>query len=356
MKHIAALDGIRGIAILFVMLFHLSVPGFSLGWSGVPLFFVLSGFLITSILLEEKNNNLRDYLRSFYVKRTLRIFPLFYAYLLVNFIVLMLTGRSTDGYGWYLLYLQNYHIGLELNSTANIPGIVGHTWSLAVEEQFYLIWPFVVYFLSKRQLAWACAVLIISSPIARWAILQNSGNVFMTNVTLPSCLDMMSYGALLAVIRSSRLGERLVYALFAIGSAMVAYAVVQLGFNAFWEPQDWTRPAFYLYTALAFVFGMVIWSATTIQNKRLVKLLSVRPLLFTGKISYGLYIWHYAIFLAVEKVAAHVAILQNPLVVPMLSIGLAYLVAAASFFLFEIHFLRLKNRFARRSTVSNSSD
>jgi len=352
MRHIPALDGIRGIAILLVMLFHLHLPGFSLGWAGVPLFFVLSGFLITGILLEEKSGKFSDYLRSFYLKRTLRIFPLFYAYLAFNFLILLVTSRSTEGYGWYLLYLQNYHIGFGLHNGGSQPGIVGHTWSLAVEEQFYLIWPFLVYFLTRKQLAWTCVLLIIAAPLARWAILQNDGNVYLANLTLPSCLDMMAYGALLSLLRTSEIGSKVANAMFAVGCALTGYAIFELGLEAFWEPQKWANSAFYLYTALAFMFGMAIWAVTVKPKATFVRMLTIRPLLFTGKISYGLYIWHLIIFLAVEKLAAKVNVPEISLVSPLVALALAYVVSTISFYFFEIHFLRFKEKLVakKRST------
>ena len=334
------------------MLFHLHLPGFSLGWAGVPLFFVLSGFLITGILLEEKSGKFSDYLSSFYIKRTLRIFPLFYAYLAFNFIILLVTGRSTEGYGWYLLYLQNYHIGSELNGGGSLPGIVGHTWSLAVEEQFYLVWPFLVYFLSKRQLAWTCVILIIASPLARWAILQDGGNVYLANVTLPSCLDMMAYGALLALLRTSKIGSKVVYTMFAVGCALTAYAIFVLGLDAFWEPRKWINSAFYLFTALAFIFGTAIWYVAVKPNANLVRALTIQPLLFTGKISYGLYLWHAIAFLTIEKLAAKLQVLTLPLVTPAISLIVAYLVSIISFYFFEIHFLRLKDSWVEKTRLA----
>lgn len=348
MKHIPALDGIRGIAILLVMLFHLHLPGLSLGWAGVPLFFVLSGFLITQILLDEKSNSLYDYLRSFYIKRTLRIFPLFYAYLLINFLLLLATGKSTDGLGWYALYLQNYHIGIALdNKDAYIPGVVGHTWSLAVEEQFYLIWPFLVYFLNRRTLAWVCVILIIAAPITRLVILQN-GHTYLANVTLPSCMDMMAYGALLALVRSSEVGSKIAYSMFFLGSTLVTYAIIDIGTEAFWTPETWANSAFYLYTALSFAFGIVIWTAAVKPNTYIVRALTIKPLLFTGKISYGLYIWHLVIFIVIEKIAQKFHFPASQITIPVVSMLLSYLVSIVSFNFFEIHFLQLKEKFAPR--------
>ncbi len=352
MKHIPALDGIRGVAILLVMLFHLKLPGFSLGWAGVPLFFVLSGFLITGILLEEKTATFSEYLRAFYVKRSLRIFPLFYGYLALNLVILLVTGRPTDGYAWYVLYFQNYQIANAIATDGNIPGIVGHTWSLAVEEQFYLIWPFLVYYFSRRQLAWTCVVLIVASPLARLAILHISGNESMAILTLPSCLDMMAYGALLSLLRNAQWGSKAVSALFLAGAAITGIAIFQLGLAAFWNSSTWVRQASYLYTSLAFIFGIAIWAAAVKPMSLWVKLLSIKPLLYTGKISYGLYIWHYIIFLAFEKLATKLSFMALPMVTPVLAIAASYIVATLSFYLFELYFLRMKDRFTEKSRAS----
>lgn len=346
MRHIPALDGIRGIAIILVLLFHLHIPGLSLGWAGVPLFFVLSGFLITGILIDAKKEKFSYYIKSFYIKRTLRIFPLFYLYLILNFLALVVTNRPVDGYAWYFSYLQNYHLGAEIYSQGYIPGIVAHTWSLAVEEQFYLLWPFVVFFLNRKQLAYLCIVLIVAAPVTRWIILQDSGNIYMANVTLPGCLDMMAYGALLAILRTStiKIVSALVFSLFSVGALLMLYAIYTLGLDAFWNPEKWTAPAFYAYTALAFIFGLPIWLVTKTPVSLLVCALTTRPLLYTGKISYGLYIWHYAVFLIMDKITLKLNISNEYFIPQIISLIASYAIAAASYYIFEVHFLRIKDR------------
>ncbi|UCZ84165.1 acyltransferase [Pseudomonas sp. L5B5] len=355
-KHIPALDGVRGVAILLVMFFHLKIPGFSLGWSGVPLFFVLSGFLITRILIEGRDARLSEYLRVFYLKRTLRIFPLFYAYILVNFIFLLALNRPTEGYAWYLVYLQNYHIGRQLFEAGNIPGMVAHTWSLAVEEQFYLIWPFIIYFLGRRSLVWVCALLIVVAPISRYLIVAMSDNVYMANVTLLSCLDMMAYGALIAFFSIGHFGARIVYSLFVVGCALLMYSISKLGLDAFWNPQDWVRYAPYMFTALAFVFGLPVWLLANDKGKLLARFMEFRVFAFTGKISYGLYVWHFVLFIVMEKAALkYPSILSYPVTV-LCSLMLAYIVSIASYYLFEVHFLRLKDKFSQSATVPSLPD
>lgn len=348
MKHIPALDGVRGVAILLVILFHLHIPGLSLGWAGVPLFFVLSGFLITGILIADKQEKaFARYIRDFYWKRTLRIFPLFYLYLVLNISLVIGTGRSLEGYIWYLLYVQNYYIGFQMGNGGATPGMLGHTWSLAVEEQFYLLWPVLVYFLSRRLLIIACVVLILAAPAARWAILETTSNPFMSIVTLPSWLDTMAYGALLAILRTSNSNRAVPRMMFIAGSALVGYAIYDLGLEAFWRTQDWTKSAFYLPTGLAFFFGYIIWKVTDQANKTFTRLFSNRPLMFTGRISYGLYIWHYPAILTIERLASKFHILSISPVFQVLSLIVSYIIAILSYKLFELRFLKLKDKVAK---------
>src|SRR5215469_7550470 len=169
--HVPALDGIRGLAVLFVIAFHSRAPFLNtseipfslfqflgLGWSGVDLFFVLSGFLITGILLDTRRAP--GYFRVFYARRALRIFPLYFAYLLLILVVLqgifVVFVRTNP---WqhvnpllYLTYSMNWVSGLD-------DQWLGHLWSLAVEEQFYLIWPAAVWFCSRRSLPWVCIAM-----------------------------------------------------------------------------------------------------------------------------------------------------------------------------------------------------
>jgi peptidoglycan/LPS O-acetylase OafA/YrhL len=158
-NHIPALDGLRGIAILSVMLLHFTnaiaaLPGsptsaarsvFGWGWTGVDLFFVLSGFLITGILLDSKGHPL--YFRSFYARRALRIFPLYYAALFLFFVVPRAIPSVPATYSfawhdqrWFWFYLGNFHpLGPDAKQ------FIGQFWSLAIEEQFYLVWPLLIW-------------------------------------------------------------------------------------------------------------------------------------------------------------------------------------------------------------------
>ncbi len=184
---VPAFDGLRGIAVLAVIFCHLSdyypeqnaVKVFlHAGWCGVDLFFVLSGFLITGILLDTRAA--QNYFRAFYARRVLRIFPVYYATLLsvltiahffpkLNSVLPIAHDRI-----FYFFYLNNWWPLLKDSWHANI---IGHFWSLAVEEQFYLVWPFLVWFLSRKQIEMAAIVGIALAPIIRFAIYGHYGNV-----------------------------------------------------------------------------------------------------------------------------------------------------------------------------------
>ena len=178
--YVPALDGIRGIAILTVMLHHFTIFGMvrpnnfidvqfyrlaSAGWCGVDLFFVLSGFLITGILLDTKSGP--HFFRNFYMRRVLRIFPLYYGFLIVIFVLIPLAIQVGDKFqtlldqqGWYWSYLINLPIAFKGWSSVII---IDHFWSLAVEEQFYLFWPLVVFFSQRRQLIFICLACFVGS-------------------------------------------------------------------------------------------------------------------------------------------------------------------------------------------------
>src|SRR3954466_6828035 len=191
--HIATLDGLRGVAILLVMLCHflgllhtgnhrldsLLHLGFGHGWVGVNLFFVLSGFLITGILLDAKSSP--RYFRNFYARRTLRIFPLYYGVLFVCFAILPLFPGSNSAdflalrsrQGWLWTYCTNIKIVLDGDWKFATPLLdLGHFWSLAVEEHFYLVWPLLVFLLPTRALVKACIGVIVVAGLARtwWVI------------------------------------------------------------------------------------------------------------------------------------------------------------------------------------------
>ena len=202
---IPALDGLRGIAVLLVMIYHFSYAwGFSaspvvtvyarlsgVGWMGVDLFFVLSGFLITGILHDCRGRD--GYFSSFFARRSLRIFPLYYAFVLLvlPLSVWLQTGDAApavaalrDRGGWYLGYAVNFMVALDGGWATSMPH-TEHLWSLALEEQFYLVWPPLVLLLSRRALIRTSAVLVVVALAAR-TVLCAAGRARPPRTSFPS--------------------------------------------------------------------------------------------------------------------------------------------------------------------------
>src|SRR5277367_3766392 len=209
-KRLPQLDAVRGVAILLVMLVNTSdkYPQFHLqhffgnGWMGVDLFFVLSGFLITGILLDSKE--FPHYFKNFYARRALRILPLYYSILIFMFVIVPLLRPSeaheifTRASPWwsYPIFLQNFGVALPTMAT----GPLGTSWSLAIEEQFYLLWPLVVFIFSPRQLRRIAAVMIIlSAPLAFY--LSSHGFLIYSNVFCRQ-VGLMAGALLVLLLRS----------------------------------------------------------------------------------------------------------------------------------------------------------
>jgi peptidoglycan/LPS O-acetylase OafA/YrhL len=191
LHYLEGLDGIRALAAFMVILTHWPNVFLSLkfGWIGVNIFFVLSGFLITRILISDKTQHLKLYLKKFYVKRSLRIFPLYYAFLGIGFLSFLIFTAifpsllqieswksgyeaTKQDYAWYLSYAYNIKINLRyfFSWPDSSNTFFGHLWSLALEEQFYLIYPFIVYFASIKNLKKIVIALIVMCPLLRlWA-------------------------------------------------------------------------------------------------------------------------------------------------------------------------------------------
>ena len=211
MNRIPQLDAIRGLAVLLVLLHNTDIyPSLHLGfisangWMGVDLFFVMSGFLITGILVDTKES--KGYFKNFYARRCLRIWPLYYSALLFMFVIVPLLrpseaqtifeARSSPWWS-YPLFLQNFLVPIPAAAT----GLLGVTWSLAVEEQFYLVWPLVVRFCGEAQLRKIAIAVICTSPALRYYLSLHQVDIYSNTFCR---LDGLMAGALLAlVVRSS---------------------------------------------------------------------------------------------------------------------------------------------------------
>jgi len=300
-----ALDGVRGLAILGPLLerFNLSTNGvgpletlFDMvadrGWIGVQLFFVLSGFLITGILLDSKGQP--SYFRTFYVRRVLRIVPLYYATLIVALVLVPLIASTPMPDGrqiWLWLFLVNWAQALGGEDFG-----LSHFWSLAVEEQFYLIWPLVVLLTTRRQLAWLCLTLIVTAFASR-AVLSASGSNEHVIYVLTYCrMDALAFGALGALaLRTERLRELMIgsYGRFVFGSLAVAL-IGALATSGYALGTVSGQTVGYLVLSLAFLLLVTSAAIADLSGAGGVfaAVLRHRSLGVLGKYSYGMYVLH----------------------------------------------------------------
>jgi peptidoglycan/LPS O-acetylase OafA/YrhL len=314
---IAPLDGVRGIAILMVLLIHFSSRGWLVensdsfaadllvdivftGWTGVELFFVLSGFLITGILLDTRDDP--HYFRNFYARRCLRIFPLYYAVLIV--VLLMTTvfagllakanfkafDAVTDTQWLHWIYASN--IAKTINPDLML-GPIGVFWSLAIEEHFYLFWPAVVYLLPRRALPWACAFLIVTSNLLRGVFIYYE-NVEGAYVFTFARLDGMALGALLAWGARDLTGGL-------VARRHLLWTAAALGLIGTLAVGVWRRGLYYqdpmvLLVGLPFIgllCGSVVGGASIAQPGGWChRVLGGKFLGFFGKYSYCMYLVH----------------------------------------------------------------
>ena len=384
--HVPVLDAFRGLAILVVLVhnasyhpkgLHDSVPlkiwdvWTGAGWFGVQLFFVLSGLLITGILLDTKGRP--GWLRAFYGRRVLRIFPLYYAALLVYWVVLpRLLGvpRLAESAGippWhYWLYVSNWPV-YPAGVPAGDPTSLTHFWSLAVEEQFYLVWPFVVLALSPRRLAVLAVSLGIAAPLFRaWlhagAFPEDAANMMGYSWTVAR-MDALALGALCAVaLRSGTARELLV----ARGRWLAGVAAALLVLMLLWRGgMHKSGPAVQVAgqsLAALLSAGVVLVLALPDTEPRgalrgwwVARALDRGWLRWLGRYSYGIYVVHVPLHrvglqLVGERLAQGGGGTRLALAVAYAAVVLAVscLAALATWHLIEAPFLRLKRHFAAR--------
>jgi len=332
-RRLPQLDGLRAFAFLAVFTHH--ALGLPLGWIGVDLFFVLSGFLITGILVREKGAT--RYFRTFYLRRFLRIFPPYYLFLTV---ALLVTGASfVPESWWYLLYLSN----IRDSFTYPFASWLSPMWSLAVEEQFYLVWPLVVAGLSRQCLARFCLTLLVLAPAVRALLTLTFASFRPVYHLLPARMDLLAAGGLLALLQMGNRGR--FQKMARIGPAVAAVATGTFALLAAMMPSFRTSANSFLFNTLGYSLVLIAMSgilAAVLGMKEGVvfRLLSNRAVIFLGTISYTLYLVHKLVLTAVRSVVPY------PLPAAAVTLALTVVWASASWYLLEKPLARLKERLA----------
>jgi peptidoglycan/LPS O-acetylase OafA/YrhL len=376
--HLPVLDGVRGLAILMVLLLHfvgnmqptnaierVIVGVTNYGSYGVELFFILSGFLITGILYDARNEP--HYFRNFYMRRVLRIFPLYYGVLALVFVVAplipLLRGPTldflVDHQWWAWLYGVNVYVAIQGDWSFSY---LEHLWSLCIEEHFYLFWPVAVFLMARRPrlLIGMSLAIAFTAMAARLTGSMMGLSWWTTYVLTPFRLDGLALGAFLAVMARQPGGlERLVRALPWV--AMAAAALLALTFV--WtrlvsrESMEFVLPV--RASVIQVLLGCLLISAlVAAERSSISRFFRARWLMFLGTYSYGLYVYHHFIsyYLTVNQTEFELArwLGSHGAAVTLqatLGVALSLIIACVSYEYFEKRFLRLKRLYAAKESA-----
>jgi len=359
-QYYPVLDGIRGFAILLVIFYHNFgfINYFFFGWLGVDLFFVLSGYLITDILL--KTLGTKNYLRNFYMRRILRIFPLYY-FSLILFLLIVPNFPNfpnipidfsyyTQNQLWLWTYLQNWlYIFIPTNTT----NALHHFWSLAVEEQFYIFWPLAILFVRKTNyLLWfVCALLILVIATRFFVWVYKIEDLAYFNLYTFTRIDGICIGCMLSLVQKINIGFFKKYT----STIVFILAGINFIFYFFNRRYQFTFPylAIVGYTTFAIMFALLIQEAATGKTK-IINIIFENPVLkFFGKISHGLYVFHWPLFIMISPyikgwAEKYTTSFYSQIISSVFASVVAIAISVISFRYFESIFLNLKYRFNNR--------
>jgi peptidoglycan/LPS O-acetylase OafA/YrhL len=348
--HLPGLDALRAFAVLGVILFHRQL--FASGWMGVQVFFVLSGYLITRSLYTSRDQRLWEYLKTFYGRRSLRIFPLYYATLALISVGLFFGASYSEGVKAGLPYALTY----TFNFFHASPGfqhskMLGHFWTLAVEEQFYLIWPFLIYFCPRKRLGLALFIVAILGPLLR-AVAYFYGtqlglpieerNAAAATVLTTSHIDAFAIGAWAALFPPSLNTKQLIFVFMTVVIAGVGMLIFydlpwhSFGYHAPLEPAY----GFIWQVSLLNIAGAVLIDAL-VRERVFPSLFRVAWLRYLGTISYGAYVFHFPVQALVDR-----GLRSQPELVRLgAELLITFGAASLSYRFFELKFLELKKHF-----------
>lgn len=374
---IKGLDGLRAIAFLLVFFYHVTWIGF--GWVGVQLFFVLSGFLITGILIDMKTRLAgAAYFVKFYGRRFLRIFPLYYFYLLVMWLLVTWLAANHlrskymelfhEQFPYALIYIYNFYAASPLFERYS--SFLTHLWSLAVEEQFYILWPLLIFLVPRARYKTAfLSVIGLSAVFRLWIFTRTPETMPSFLVSEPlrviyflpfSHLDAFALGALLTVTDLPK--TRLQFIIFLLGLPVLGIVtdalvngtwagIANLGFPLL---LPYASKAVWGYTLLNYFFALLIFGVARLGWFQ--RFLEFRPIAYLGKISYGLYVYHFAIIWFLTTPFGLSSNTPVPFWNAAASLLMTVLVAGLSYRLLEKPLIDLKDRFFAIPAERISSD
>jgi peptidoglycan/LPS O-acetylase OafA/YrhL len=342
-RHLPALDGLRAIAVFTVMLYHYTASPWIPGDLGVSLFFVISGFLITLLLLREYEKTATVSLRGFYLRRTLRIFPAYYAFILFSLTVDWVRGhRWTHGLFFAAVgYAVNYYNALNGHPVTS----VSHAWSLADEEQFYLLWPIIFLIIASRPARTARMTLIgIIIAVVAWRsylyLGRAVGAAYVYNA-FDTRFDNLAIGCLLAFLASGKRVAR-------VGSAIASSAWMPLVTVALLYASRVFAPSSYHYsigfTVDAILMAVLITQLMQLTTTSLWSWLDHPITRYIGAISYPLYLYHAWGMSAATHLGKH-----GVVVTTLMAAGASTVLACGSYYLVEKPFLRMKRHLEDRA-------
>ncbi len=314
LSYMPQLDGLRTLAVLGVFAVHF-LPGDNVvrviqdwGLYGVRLFFVLSGFLITGILvscrarLEREGGSRGRMIANFYARRFLRLFPLYYLYLLAAFTIWPATREYMP---WYLVYGQNFLFAIDENSFT----MMTHFWTLAIEEQFYLTWPWVILLTPRRYLLPTVVGVVICGPLFRMGGIAAGLTPLQIGMMMPAHFDTLAMGGLLALLADPNYGyrphaEKMLRVGLRVGLPLIVLYGVLDHFMVLTVPRLLIGE---LSTGL--FFSWVVGRAAVGFGGPMGSFLSAAPVVYCGTVSYGLYVIHYHVpGLLREKILPHLGL------------------------------------------------
>ncbi len=364
-SYIRSLDGLRFLAVGLVLVDHWSNYrlGFPGSYLGVSLFFVLSGYLITGILLKAKNvdNQVNrphgQSLKLFYIRRTIRIFPIYYLILLLLFFL------NFDNIRQHIFWLASYQTNNYIAFNSSWMGAYDHFWSLAVEEQFYIFFPFVIFYVPKRFLSQVLIALCIISVLLRCYFYYNNYNWVVPFVLMPTSLDALGLGSLLAYfLQNTKMYFSNKYIKLGLFLSFLAYCLVVILLKSESKPHNFYSVVLLRMFESIFSVFLIVNCIKINDNSMVTKVKRIlfenNFVVYIGKISYGIYIYHHFIYNVYYSSNSNILVKifhklnqfssglgDNPAVQIAILFPITVIVASVSWYVFEKPINQLKERF-----------